>query len=162
MWAIKHGILRDTLNFDHAGLHPALCERFIGVRNCCPSIHKSQNFNPRCKTHYYFCLHFGTENRLKKLKGQSSDVTSRDMLRSLSQAKKECWDRFLHDAQTSELFQGGDMDERCDERDGLCCYTHLLHPADILLYTLTSNVAEITPSPVVFSKFTAVCVICFS
>ncbi|XP_075873952.1 coiled-coil domain-containing protein 32 [Nelusetta ayraudi] len=51
------------------------------------------------------------ENRLKKLKGQSSDVTSRDMLRSLSQAKKECWDRFLHDAQTSELFQGGEMDE---------------------------------------------------
>lgn len=51
------------------------------------------------------------ENRLKKLKGQSSDVTSRDMLRSLSQAKKECWDRFLHDAQTSVLFQGGDMDE---------------------------------------------------
>lgn len=55
-----------------------------------------------------------TENRLKKLKGQSSDVTSRDMLRSLSQAKKECWDRFLHDAQTSELFQGGDMDDRSD------------------------------------------------
>ncbi|XP_056152089.1 coiled-coil domain-containing protein 32 isoform X1 [Lampris incognitus] len=51
------------------------------------------------------------ENRLKRLKGQSSDVTSRDMLRSLSQAKKECWDRFLHDAQTSELFQGSDMDE---------------------------------------------------
>lgn len=51
------------------------------------------------------------ENRLKKLKGQSSDVTSRDMLRSLSQAKKECWDRFLHDAQTSELFQDSDMDE---------------------------------------------------
>ncbi|KAM4541709.1 coiled-coil domain-containing protein 32 isoform 1-T1 [Odontesthes bonariensis] len=51
------------------------------------------------------------ENRLKKIKGQSSDVTSRDMLRSLSQAKKECWDRFLHDAQTSELFQGSDMDE---------------------------------------------------
>ncbi|XP_070776974.1 coiled-coil domain-containing protein 32 [Enoplosus armatus] len=55
------------------------------------------------------------ENRLKKLKGQSSDVTSRDMLRSLSQAKKECWDRFLHDAQTSELFQGGDMDESAIE-----------------------------------------------
>ncbi|XP_028294211.1 coiled-coil domain-containing protein 32 [Gouania willdenowi] len=51
------------------------------------------------------------ESRLKKIKGQSSDVTSRDMLRSLSQAKKECWDRFLHDAQTSELFQGGEMDE---------------------------------------------------
>ncbi|XP_037602732.1 coiled-coil domain-containing protein 32 [Sebastes umbrosus] len=55
------------------------------------------------------------ENRLKKLKGQSSDVTSRDMLRSLSQAKKECWDRFLHDAQTSELFQGGDMDDSAIE-----------------------------------------------
>lgn len=39
------------------------------------------------------------------------------MLRSLSQAKKECWDRFLHDAQTSELFQGGDMDERYDGKD---------------------------------------------
>uniref|UniRef100_A0A8C6U578 Coiled-coil domain containing 32 n=1 Tax=Neogobius melanostomus TaxID=47308 RepID=A0A8C6U578_9GOBI len=51
------------------------------------------------------------ENRLKRLKGQSSAVTSRDMLQSLSQAKKECWDRFLHDAQTSELFQGGDLDE---------------------------------------------------
>ncbi|TNN84259.1 putative protein C15orf57 [Liparis tanakae] len=55
------------------------------------------------------------ENRLKKLKGQSSDVTSRDMLRSLSQAKKECWDRFLHDAQTSEIFQGGDMDDNALE-----------------------------------------------
>ncbi|KAK5607069.1 hypothetical protein CRENBAI_008862 [Crenichthys baileyi] len=51
------------------------------------------------------------ENRLKKIKGQSSDVTSRDILRSLSEAKKECWDRFLHDAQTSELFQSDDMDE---------------------------------------------------
>lgn len=51
------------------------------------------------------------ENRLKRLKGQSSNVTSKDMLRSLTQAKKECWDRFLHDAQTSELFQGGDLDE---------------------------------------------------
>ncbi|CAL1575099.1 unnamed protein product [Knipowitschia caucasica] len=51
------------------------------------------------------------ENRLKRVKGQSSDVTSRDMLRSLSQAKKECWDRFLHDSQTSELFQGGDLDD---------------------------------------------------
>ncbi|XP_061650582.1 coiled-coil domain-containing protein 32 [Phyllopteryx taeniolatus] len=55
------------------------------------------------------------ENRLKRLKGQSSDVTSRDMLRSLSQAKKECWDRFLHDAQASELFQSSDMDESAVE-----------------------------------------------
>lgn len=51
------------------------------------------------------------ENRLKRLKGLASDVTSRDMLKSLSQAKKECWDRFLHDTQTSELFQSGDLDE---------------------------------------------------
>ncbi|KAK0153050.1 Coiled-coil domain-containing protein 32 [Merluccius polli] len=51
------------------------------------------------------------ESRLKRLKGHSSDVTSRDMLKSLSQAKKECWDRFLHDTQTSELFQSDDLDE---------------------------------------------------
>lgn len=52
------------------------------------------------------------ENRLKRIKGQANEVTSREMLRSLSQAKKECWDRFLHDAQTSEMFQnGGDLDE---------------------------------------------------
>lgn len=50
------------------------------------------------------------ENRLKRIKGQSNDVTSREMLRSLSQAKKECWDRFLHDAETSELFQEGNFD----------------------------------------------------
>ncbi|XP_057716406.1 coiled-coil domain-containing protein 32 [Corythoichthys intestinalis] len=55
------------------------------------------------------------ENRLKRLKGQSSDVTSRDILRSLSQAKKECWDRFLHDTQASELFQSSDMDESAVE-----------------------------------------------
>ncbi|XP_052437079.1 coiled-coil domain-containing protein 32 isoform X2 [Carassius gibelio] len=52
------------------------------------------------------------ENRLKRIKGQSNEVTSREMLRSLSQAKKECWDRFLHDAQTSELFQEGNFDQR--------------------------------------------------
>ncbi|KAJ7989296.1 hypothetical protein DPEC_G00318010 [Dallia pectoralis] len=51
------------------------------------------------------------ENRLKRIKGQSSEVTSREMLRSLSQAKKECWDRFIHDAQSSELFQESDLDQ---------------------------------------------------
>ncbi|MCJ8736979.1 hypothetical protein PDJAM_G00018680 [Pangasius djambal] len=35
------------------------------------------------------------ENRLKRIKGQSNEVTSREMLRSLSQAKKECWDSAL-------------------------------------------------------------------
>uniref|UniRef100_A0A1A8DLQ6 Chromosome 15 open reading frame 57 n=1 Tax=Nothobranchius kadleci TaxID=1051664 RepID=A0A1A8DLQ6_NOTKA len=68
----------------------------------------SANWEPMEDSDVYIA---SLENRLRKLKGQSSDVTSRDILRSLSQAKKECWDRFLHDAQTSELFQGGDMDE---------------------------------------------------
>lgn len=58
----------------------------------------------------------GLENRLKRIKGQSSEVTSREMLRSLSQAKKECWDRFLHDAQTSELFQEGNFDQSALEQ----------------------------------------------
>ncbi|TRZ00328.1 hypothetical protein DNTS_024137 [Danionella cerebrum] len=52
------------------------------------------------------------ENRLRRIKGHSSEVTSREMLRSLTQAKKECWDRFLHDAQTSEVFQEGNFDQR--------------------------------------------------
>ncbi|XP_038823208.1 coiled-coil domain-containing protein 32 [Salvelinus namaycush] len=51
------------------------------------------------------------ENRLKRIKGQCTEVTSREMLRSLSQAKQECWDRFLHDAQSSELFQEGELDQ---------------------------------------------------
>lgn len=51
------------------------------------------------------------ENRLKRIKGQTNDVTSREMLHSLSQAKKECWERFLHNAQTSELFQEGEIDQ---------------------------------------------------
>jgi hypothetical protein len=61
------------------------------------------------KVHYESCL---SENRLKRIKGQCTEVTSREMLRSLSQAKKECWDRFLHDAQSSELFQEGELDQR--------------------------------------------------
>lgn len=79
---------------------------------------------------------FDSENRLKKLKGQSSDVTSRDMLRSLSQAKKECWDRFLHDAQTSELFQGGDMDERQDKRDKVVLQCQILNISILLSQSL--------------------------
>lgn len=82
---------------------PDICLHPPAPRSFCPSIHLI----------IISLLHF-SENRLKKLKGQSGDVTSREMLRSLSQAKKECWDRFLHDVQTSELFQGSDMDERWD------------------------------------------------
>ncbi|KAJ8399484.1 hypothetical protein AAFF_G00411960 [Aldrovandia affinis] len=52
------------------------------------------------------------ENRLRRIKGQSQEVTSREMLHTLSQAKKECWDRFLHGAQGSDLFQeGSDIDD---------------------------------------------------
>ncbi|XP_064193120.1 coiled-coil domain-containing protein 32 [Anguilla rostrata] len=57
------------------------------------------------------------ENRLRRLKGQSQEVTSREMLRTLSQAKKECWDRFLYGAQGSDLFQeGGEIDESALEQ----------------------------------------------
>uniref|UniRef100_A0A8C5MQE8 Coiled-coil domain containing 32 n=1 Tax=Leptobrachium leishanense TaxID=445787 RepID=A0A8C5MQE8_9ANUR len=51
------------------------------------------------------------ERRLQKIKGASSEVSSKDMLRSLSQAKKECWDRFLHESFESEAFGGDDMDD---------------------------------------------------
>nr|XP_046268566.1 coiled-coil domain-containing protein 32 isoform X2 [Scatophagus argus] len=80
----------------------------IGQSNGTNTSSSSAKWEPMEDSEIYIA---SLENRLKKLKGQPSDVTSRDMLRSLSQAKKECWDRFLHDAQTSELFQGGDMDE---------------------------------------------------
>ncbi|MBN3280988.1 CCD32 protein, partial [Polyodon spathula] len=53
------------------------------------------------------------ENRLRRIKGQSQEVTSRDMLRTLSQAKKECWERFLQEASESELFMdGSEVDQR--------------------------------------------------
>ncbi|CAL8295925.1 unnamed protein product [Arctogadus glacialis] len=69
---------------------------------------RTTNWQPMDDSEIYIA---SLENRLKRLKGLSSDVTSRDMLKSLSQAKKECWDRFLHDTQTSEIFQSGDLDE---------------------------------------------------
>ncbi|NXY52313.1 CCD32 protein, partial [Ceuthmochares aereus] len=42
------------------------------------------------------------ERRLMRIKGLSQEVTSKDMLRTLSQAKKECWDRFLEEKFESE------------------------------------------------------------
>uniref|UniRef100_W5NC02 Coiled-coil domain containing 32 n=2 Tax=Lepisosteus oculatus TaxID=7918 RepID=W5NC02_LEPOC len=57
------------------------------------------------------------ENRLRRIKGQSQEVTSREMLRTLSQARKECWDRFLQDEQISDLFQeGSDFDQSALEQ----------------------------------------------
>ncbi|KAM3919252.1 coiled-coil domain-containing protein 32 isoform 1-T2 [Leptodactylus fuscus] len=46
------------------------------------------------------------ERRLQKIKGQTSEVTSKDMLLSLGQAKKECWDRFLQESFESEAYIG--------------------------------------------------------
>ncbi|NXL87371.1 CCD32 protein, partial [Alectura lathami] len=52
------------------------------------------------------------ERRLMKIKGLSQEVTSKDMLRTLSQAKKECWDRFLQEKFESELYlEGHETDE---------------------------------------------------
>ncbi|XP_067847257.1 coiled-coil domain-containing protein 32 [Heptranchias perlo] len=44
------------------------------------------------------------ENRLRKLKGLNEEPNSKEMLRSLSQAKKECWDRFLHEQFGSDVY----------------------------------------------------------
>lgn len=53
------------------------------------------------------------ERRLLRLKGLSQEVTSKDMLRTLAQAKKESWDRFLQEKFESELYvEGHDADER--------------------------------------------------
>lgn len=46
------------------------------------------------------------ERRLQKIKGQTREVTSKDMLLSLGQAKKECWDRFLQESSETEAYIG--------------------------------------------------------
>ncbi|NXO49074.1 CCD32 protein, partial [Aramus guarauna] len=52
------------------------------------------------------------ERRLMRIKGLSQEVTSKDMLRTLSQAKKECWDRFLQEKFEAEFYvEGHDSDE---------------------------------------------------
>ncbi|XP_074145390.1 coiled-coil domain-containing protein 32 [Sminthopsis crassicaudata] len=47
------------------------------------------------------------EKKLKRIKGLSQEVTSKDMLRTLAQAKKECWDRFLQEKLESEFYMEG-------------------------------------------------------
>ncbi|KAM5129229.1 coiled-coil domain-containing protein 32 isoform 2-T2 [Mantella aurantiaca] len=44
------------------------------------------------------------ERRLQKIKGQTHEVTSKEMLLSLGQAKKECWDRFLQETFEPEAY----------------------------------------------------------
>ncbi|XP_017519078.1 coiled-coil domain-containing protein 32 [Manis javanica] len=52
------------------------------------------------------------EKKLRRIKGFNQEVTSKDMLRTLAQAKKECWDRFLQEKLASEFFVDGlDSDE---------------------------------------------------
>ncbi|XP_008844987.1 coiled-coil domain-containing protein 32 isoform X2 [Nannospalax galili] len=52
------------------------------------------------------------EKKLRRIKGLNEEVTSKDMLRTLAQAKKECWDRFLQEKLSSEFFVDGlDSDE---------------------------------------------------
>ncbi|XP_065542181.1 coiled-coil domain-containing protein 32 [Lathamus discolor] len=52
------------------------------------------------------------ERRLMRIKGLSQEVTSKDMLHTLSQAKKEYWDRFLQEKFESEFYvEGHDSDE---------------------------------------------------
>ncbi|XP_042737958.1 coiled-coil domain-containing protein 32 isoform X1 [Lagopus leucura] len=52
------------------------------------------------------------ERKLMRIKGLSEEVTSKDMLRTLSQAKKECWDRFLQEKFESEIYiEGHESDE---------------------------------------------------
>ncbi|XP_006831829.1 PREDICTED: uncharacterized protein C15orf57 homolog [Chrysochloris asiatica] len=47
------------------------------------------------------------EKKLRRIKGLNQDVTSKDMLQTLAQAKKECWDRFLQEKLASEFFVDG-------------------------------------------------------
>ncbi|XP_067895805.1 coiled-coil domain-containing protein 32 [Heterodontus francisci] len=58
-------------------------------------------WTPMADSHQYLAT---LENRLRKLKGLNEDPSSKEMLRSLSQAKKECWDRFLHEQYRSEVY----------------------------------------------------------
>ncbi|XP_038638708.1 coiled-coil domain-containing protein 32 [Scyliorhinus canicula] len=52
------------------------------------------------------------ENRLRKLKGLNEEPSSKEMLLSLSQTKKECWDRFLHEQYGSDVYSNGyEMDQ---------------------------------------------------
>ncbi|KAE8587646.1 hypothetical protein XENTR_v10022051 [Xenopus tropicalis] len=44
------------------------------------------------------------ERKLQKIKGHSREVTSKEMLHSLGQAKKESWDRFLQENLETEAY----------------------------------------------------------
>lgn len=62
---------------------------------------------------YLLSLLYSLEKKLRRIKGLNQELTSQDMLRTLAQAKKECWDRFLQEKLTSEFFVDGlDSDER--------------------------------------------------
>lgn len=85
----------------------------------CGWIHQWENFSVGI---LYFRFSFisyslsllnSLEKKLRRIKGLNQEVTSKDMLRTLAQAKKECWDRFLQEKLASEFFVDGlDSDER--------------------------------------------------
>ncbi|XP_030070897.1 coiled-coil domain-containing protein 32 [Microcaecilia unicolor] len=52
------------------------------------------------------------ERKLRKIKGISQEVTSKDMLYTLAQAKKECWHRLLQETSEPEVYVEG---QECDE-----------------------------------------------
>nr|XP_033807167.1 coiled-coil domain-containing protein 32 isoform X3 [Geotrypetes seraphini]XP_033807168.1 coiled-coil domain-containing protein 32 isoform X3 [Geotrypetes seraphini] len=52
------------------------------------------------------------ERKLRKIKGMSQEVTAKDMLYTLAQAKKECWDRLLQELSEPEVYVEG---QECDE-----------------------------------------------
>ncbi|XP_068800394.1 coiled-coil domain-containing protein 32 [Struthio camelus] len=71
------------------------------------------------------------ERRLMRIKGLSQEVTSKDMLRTLSQAKKECWDRFLQEKFESEFYvEGHESDESTLEH-----LKRWLHPDKVAIST---------------------------
>uniref|UniRef100_A0A2K6MRX8 Coiled-coil domain containing 32 n=2 Tax=Rhinopithecus TaxID=542827 RepID=A0A2K6MRX8_RHIBE len=60
------------------------------------------------------------EKKLRRIKGLNQEVTSKDMLRTLAQAKKECWDRFLQEKLASEFFVDGLDSDESFLRNGIC------------------------------------------
>ncbi|NXX98746.1 CCD32 protein, partial [Centropus bengalensis] len=71
-----------------------------------------ENLKPWAPLHDSEVYLASLERRLVRIKGLSQEVTSKDMLRTLSQAKRECWDRFLQEKFESELYvEGHDSEE---------------------------------------------------
>ncbi|XP_071464193.1 coiled-coil domain-containing protein 32 isoform X2 [Marmota flaviventris] len=86
------------------------------------------------------------EKKLRRIKGLNEEVTSKDMLRTLAQAKKECWDRFLQEKLASEFFVDGlDSDESFRRTQHLCLYVVLkIEPGP---HACQANALPLEPHP---------------